>query len=135
MWNADNGALIFGSAFGRTLFVPKISPKKTLAGAVGGLVCCTLTVFLTFHLSTEEYGNLFALPVDLSFVHKMVLGLVLGAAAILGDLIESYMKRIAGIKDSGQFFPGHGGCLDRMDSMLLVAPLVYYWGHCIIGRT
>lgn len=64
-----------------------------------------------------------------SVTHQMVLGVVLGVLCIAGDLVESYVKRVAGVKDSGAFFPGHGGCLDRMDSFLFVAPCLYFYSQ------
>ena len=114
-----------GSLFGTTKLASRISPGKTLLGALGGVVCCTCTCILAFALANVYHeGNL--LP-PLLLLHQMVLGIFLGIVSVLGDLIESYIKRMAAVKDSGSFFPGHGGCLDRMDSLLVTAPFLYFW--------
>lgn len=127
MWNTDNGALLLGSLCGKHRFIPSISPKKTLEGVIGGLALSSLTTWLLWHPS-QTY---FLLPA-LSTTKAIGFGIVLGVAGIAGDLIESLLKRIAMVKDSGQFFPGHGGCFDRMDSMLFIAPIVYYWYYIIV---
>ncbi len=93
-----------------------LSPKKTLEGAVGGLLGSSLISFLFS----------FIYPF-LPLAELLILGLILGVAAEVGDLLESAFKRQAGVKDSSTLIPGHGGILDRIDSTLFTAPLVYYF--------
>lgn len=116
IWAADTGAYIIGKIFGRTR-LSSISPKKTVEGAVFG-VSASVAVAVMGAWSLEW-------PVwQLTGVG---LGLLIGIASLLGDLTESMMKRDAGVKDSGQLIPGHGGILDRADSYVFTAPLVYYF--------
>ncbi|HEX4212244.1 MAG TPA: phosphatidate cytidylyltransferase [Candidatus Dormibacteraeota bacterium] len=111
---ADVVALLVGSAVGRHPFLPRISPKKTWEGAIAGLAVC-VPVFL---LSAR-------LLLHFPWWHAVVLGLLVGIAGLIGDLVESQMKRLAGVKDSSNLIPGHGGVLDRIDS-LLFAPIVVF---------
>ncbi len=113
-WGTDTAAYFVGRAIGRHKLAPKISPKKTIEGAAGGIFVGTLAVMLVGGLGL-------GLPGFLTFP----LGLVLTVASILGDLFESWTKRRFDIKDSGKIIPGHGGLLDRIDSLLPVALLVY----------
>ena len=116
IWGSDVGAYIFGKIFGRTR-LSDISPKKTVEGAIAGLLCCCATAIIwAFSLGWTNWG-----------VSGTILGLLIGIAGLLGDLTESMMKRDAGVKDSGQIMPGHGGILDRADSYVFTAPLVYYF--------
>jgi phosphatidate cytidylyltransferase len=113
---ADTLAFFAGSAFGRHKLAPAISPGKTIEGALGGLaggVLGALAVQATL------------LPIPRS--HAVALGLLVAAAAIAGDLFESLLKRWAGVKDSGALFPGHGGMLDRLDSLLFGGAVLYYY--------
>ncbi|EQC30811.1 phosphatidate cytidylyltransferase [Saprolegnia diclina VS20] len=121
-WICDTGALVAGSLFGNAKLLAAISPGKTVAGGLGGIVFSVATV-VGASLLPPAYA---CLP-PLSLLHQVLLGIAMGIACIAGDLVESYLKRVAQVKDSGVFFPGHGGCLDRMDSLLFVAPLMYYW--------
>lgn len=115
-WSCDTAAYFVGSAFGKRKIAPVLSPKKSLEGAVGGLVGSVLT------------SCLFAYIYPFLSVPKMLLlGLLVGLASEVGDLLESAFKRQAGIKDSSMLIPGHGGILDRIDSSLFTAPLVYYF--------
>ncbi len=117
----DTFAFYGGRFFGRHPLAPGISPAKTWEGAVAGLV--------------GALAGALAAPLwfwhRLPLVHALVLGLVLGVAGILGDLVESLLKRAATVKDSGGILPGHGGILDRIDSLLLAAP-VLYWYHRLL---
>ncbi|OCQ99229.1 phosphatidate cytidylyltransferase [Oscillatoriales cyanobacterium USR001] len=116
IWAADIGAYFMGKFFGRTA-LSHISPKKTVEGAVFG-VCGSVAVAV----AGSWYFNWPGWPYT-----GVVLGLLIGIASLLGDLTESMMKRDAGVKDSGQLIPGHGGILDRTDSYVFTAPLVYYF--------
>lgn len=127
-WVCDSGALVAGAFFGRAKLAPVISPGKTVIGALAGVASSVTTVLAFFmlpHVGPERFFADF-LP-QLPVWNQIALGVALGVLCILGDLVESYMKRVAGVKDSGVFFPGHGGCLDRMDSVLLAAPFLYFY--------
>ena len=116
-WASDTGAYIAGKSLGRRALAPVISPKKTYEGLAGGLL-------LSCSLALVARG--WFLP-TFSLVDCLVLGVILTAAGLIGDLTESAMKRSAGLKDSGSLIPGHGGMLDRLDSLLFTAPAFYYY--------
>jgi phosphatidate cytidylyltransferase len=132
--------LLFGRWFGKAKLAPSISPGKTLVGAVAGIGSSIVTVFFLFELpQILKFLGLTPLKnhilpstlTTVSTLHLVFVGIVLGVLCILGDLVESLMKRAAHVKDSGQVFPGHGGCLDRMDSFLFVSPFLYFWARMI----
>jgi phosphatidate cytidylyltransferase len=114
---ADTAAFIFGKAFGKHAMAPVISPNKSWEGALAGVAGSVLAALIAHFWFYQRL----ALP------HALLLGAVLGMAAILGDLAESMVKRSAGVKDSSNLLPGHGGVLDRMDSLLFAGPLLYYY--------
>ncbi|CAD8086984.1 unnamed protein product [Paramecium primaurelia] len=122
-WQTDNGALFMGSMFGKTLFCPKISPNKTWEGVSGGIF---LSVFSSLILSQMNFLSFITLD-DLHTKHFLLISLIVSIASIFGDLIESFIKRVADVKDSGSLFPGHGGILDRLDSLCFSAPFVYLY--------
>ncbi|MEI7486567.1 MAG: phosphatidate cytidylyltransferase [Chryseobacterium sp.] len=115
IWSSDTFAYLTGKFFGKHKMAPKISPKKTWEGYIGGVV---LTLVLSYFI--EKYQH------DLRG-NWMVVGFLVAAFAPLGDLVESQLKRNFGVKDSGNIIPGHGGVLDRLDSFLICAPVVYLY--------
>ena len=117
---SDMGAYLTGSLIGKHKLVPHISPKKTWEGFFGALAFsvgggCALVALLGDRLALLGYG------------HAAILGLVLGFAAVVGDLAESLIKRSCGVKDSGRFLPGIGGALDLIDSILFTAPMLFFY--------
>jgi phosphatidate cytidylyltransferase len=115
-WVQDTMAFVVGSRFGRHRLAPAISPHKSWEGAAGGIGASTLVAVCAVPL----------LGLPLSWQAAALLGALGGLAGLLGDLVESLLKRQIGIKDSGSLLPGHGGVLDRADSMLFSAPVLYY---------
>lgn len=116
IWGADIGAYAFGRSFGRTP-LSNISPKKTVEGAIFG-IGASVSVGIVGALSLNW---------PIWWLTGAALGTIIGISSLLGDLTESLMKRDAGVKDSGTLIPGHGGILDRTDSYVFTAPLVYYF--------
>lgn len=114
-WANDTCAYFVGSAWGKHKLCPEISPGKTIEGAIGGLAGSLI-------VSTAA-GTFMQIPL----IHSVILGLLMGVLAPVGDLVESAFKRYTGVKDAGKIFPGHGGVLDRFDSLLFVVPGVYYY--------
>jgi phosphatidate cytidylyltransferase len=114
-WSTDTGAYFAGVRWGKRPLAPRVSPKKTIEGSAGGLLAATLM--------SLAWG----LWIDLPWWHCAFLGPVLGALGQIGDLCESALKRDMGIKDFGTLLPGHGGILDRFDSLLFTAPVAYYY--------
>ncbi len=113
---SDTGAFFVGKNFGKYKLSPAISPNKTVEGTIGGLLVSVLSALM--------FNALFSNPLNWQWC--VIYGLVIGTAATLGDLVESGLKREVGVKDSGNSFPGHGGTLDRIDSLFFVFPVVYY---------
>ena len=118
IWCSDTGAYLVGRAFGKHKLGTPVSPRKTIEGTIGGLVVGTLTSFLL---------NAILLKGTLSWEHAVFIGLLLSVLGQLGDLSASLMKRTAGVKDSGQVIPGHGGFIDRCDSLIFSTPVLYYY--------
>jgi CDP-diglyceride synthetase len=114
-WAADIAAYAVGSLIGRRKLAPRISPGKTWEGTLAGFVAAAIAVWF---VGTQVFSP--GLPTWI----LVPLGLAIGPTGLIGDLLESALKRAAGVKDSGTIFPGHGGVLDRIDSLLLVAPVV-----------
>lgn len=119
-WGTDTMAYVFGRLFGKRKILPEISPKKTLAGAIGGIFGC-ISLMLVFGFIAELYFGL-----KMSFIAFALLGLLCGIVSQIGDWSASAIKRYANVKDFGNIMPGHGGVLDRFDSILFVAPVVYF---------
>ena len=122
---SDMGAYLTGSAIGRHLMVPHISAKKTWEGFFGAIVFALFSSLALFKLMP---GHLSAL----TWTHATVLGLLLGFAAVVGDLAESIIKRSTDVKDSGNLLPGIGGALDLLDSLLFTAPLLFFYLRLVI---
>lgn len=126
-WGGDSAAYFAGRAFGKHKLAPVVSPKKTVEGAIGGVAGSMLLGVLATAIYGTLSGRLEALTVEVNLRHFLVIALM-GAVAsvlgILGDLFASSVKRQAGIKDYGTIFPGHGGILDRFDSVMFIAPFV-----------
>lgn len=122
-WACDTGAYFTGLAFGRHQLAPKVSPKKSVEGAIGGFLACVGAAFLgNAWFVRDAAGSSYLTPLQ-----TLVLGVLVGVAAQLGDLVESLLKRDARIKDTSDMIPGHGGVLDRFDSLLFTAPVTYYF--------
>lgn len=113
IWAADTGGYIFGKTFGRTKLFERISPGKTWEGWFGGTLLCLVVA----------YGLSLFLP-DLDLRHWLGVGAIVAVFGVLGDLVESMLKRSLQVKDSGVLLPGHGGILDRFDSLLMVVPFI-----------
>lgn len=112
VWINDTGAYLSGWAFGRHKMIERISPKKTWEGFVGGLVLAAVLGWVAGHFLWDDNG-----------LRWPLVALLTAFSSVLGDLIESLLKRSVGVKDSGRFLPGHGGFLDRFDAMLLAVPV------------
>jgi|SRR5205814_4730471 phosphatidate cytidylyltransferase len=122
---SDMGAYLTGSLIGRHLMTPHISARKTWEGFCGALVFALLCSLLLFKLMPGHLSML-------TWTHATVLGLLLGFAAVIGDLAESIIKRSTDVKDSGNFLPGIGGALDLIDSLLFTAPLLFFYLRLVI---
>jgi len=118
VWLGDAGAYYVGKQFGRHKLSPRISPKKTIEGGIGGIVMAIITAIVIHFTFFPQFP----------LVHAIIAGVVLSIAGVIGDLAESMWKRSAAVKDSGTLIPGHGGFLDRFDSIFYTAPILYvYW--------
>ena len=115
IWSSDSFAYFSGRMFGKHKMAPKISPKKTWEGFAGGVICTLVLGFFIEKYMPEMRGN------------WILVGLLVSVAAPIGDLVESQLKRTFGVKDSGNIIPGHGGVLDRLDSFIICAPVVYLY--------
>jgi phosphatidate cytidylyltransferase len=118
IWASDIGAYLAGTAFGKNKLCPKVSPGKTIEGALGGIILSLVVGALYVLIATEK-------PTIENYLNFGVLSLIISLVSILGDLFESTLKRIANIKDSGKILPGHGGLLDRIDSLTCGAPIFF----------
>ncbi len=117
IWATDSGAYFIGKAMGKTKLWPDISPNKTVEGSIGGIVCAMIIAALFVFLT----------DIDATLWQLLGITLFLSAFGQLGDLVESALKRHFNVKDSGKLLPGHGGILDRFDSLLFVWPLLHFF--------
>lgn len=120
VWFTDSGAYLFGSFMGRRKLIPKVSPNKTVEGFLGGIASAVVmaAVYMLAFKEVRAYHYLIML----------ILVAVFSASAQFGDLVESALKRHFGVKDSGRVIPGHGGILDRFDSIIFVFPIMHFFG-------
>ncbi len=134
-WLGDIGAYTFGTTLGKHKLIPRVSPNKSIEGAIGGLLFSIASGLLAYLLLEKSpfLGRWLSSP-GLSLVHYFILGLILGVVGQFGDLCESLLKRGAEIKDAGGIIPGHGGLLDVMDSLLFTSPVMYYYIIHVVGR-
>jgi phosphatidate cytidylyltransferase len=121
IWTNDTFAYIVGKSMGKTKLFERISPKKTVEGFLGGIVFAVLAGFLIskFYIKAKPEFS------DTSILIWTSIAVIVGIMGTIGDLIESKFKRVAGVKDSGTIMPGHGGILDRLDSVIFVAPIIF----------
>tara|TARA_B100001057_G_C22839135_1_gene946389 strand:+ start:969 stop:1808 length:840 start_codon:yes stop_codon:yes gene_type:complete len=115
MWVSDSSAYIFGINFGKRPLLKSVSPKKSIEGFVGGLM-----MSIIFSILLYEVDDL-----NLSLIQWVLMGILISSTGAIGDLVQSQFKREAGVKDSGNWLPGHGGLYDRMDSIIFASPFVY----------
>lgn len=115
-WTFDTFAYLFGVKFGKHKIMPSISPKKSWEGFIGGLLATLIASYIIYNLNFLE---------GIDLVSLVIIAFILPFTATLGDFIESHLKRQAGVKDSGNFIPGHGGMLDRMDAFMITIPIIY----------
>jgi phosphatidate cytidylyltransferase len=121
VWSTDIFAYVVGKAIGKTKLMPSVSPNKTVEGSLGGVVFAIITTAIMMLFFNKG-------ALDVSLVKMLFLALVFSIFGQLGDLVESSIKRQYGVKDSGKLLPGHGGILDRFDSLLFVFPLMHVFG-------
>src|SRR5688572_282217 len=124
VWLGDSGAYYVGKKFGKHKLSPRISPKKTIEGLAGGIAVSIIAAIVIHFTFFQNF------PLH----HAIIAGVILSVAGVVGDLAESMWKRSAAVKDSGTLLPGHGGFLDRFDSILFTAPILYcYWTLIVHG--
>lgn len=124
VWLGDSGAYYVGKKFGKRKLSPRISPKKTIEGLAGGMATSIIAAVVIHFTFFQNF------PLH----HAIIAGVLLSFAGVVGDLAESMWKRSADVKDSGTLLPGHGGFLDRFDSILFTAPILYcYWTLIVHG--
>jgi phosphatidate cytidylyltransferase len=124
VWACDSAAFIFGTKFGDTKIFPRVSPNKSWVGSISGLIA-SLSVFLLFY-HQGWLGDYFSMK------DAIVFGILTGVFGQIGDFSESLLKRDADVKDSGTLLQGHGGVLDRFDSLIFATPLTYLYIHFLM---
>ena len=135
LWTNDTGAYCVGSLFGKHRLFPRISPKKSWEGSIGGAVLVLIVAALISHFTTNDSSELSIINYQLSIINWLGLALIVVIFGTWGDLVESLFKRTLGIKDSGNILPGHGGMLDRFDSSLMAIPaaVIYIYTLQFLG--
>lgn len=118
-WSTDSFAYFIGKKFGKHKLIPEVSPNKTVEGAIGGVAGCVIA-YCVYGLILVKFFD-----TSVKFLPLVIMGLIIGVVDQIGDLIASYIKREQGIKDYGTIFPGHGGVMDRFDSILAIAPVIF----------
>ena len=121
VWLGDAGAYYVGKRFGKTKLSPRVSPKKTVEGLAGGVAMSVITAVIIHYTFFRE----------MPLVHAILSGAILSVTGVIGDLAESMWKRSAAVKDSGTLLPAHGGFLDRFDSIVFTAPILYTYWHVL----
>ncbi len=122
-WTSDTGAYFAGTFFGKHKLIPRVSPKKTVEGSAGGIIVCALSCMLYVFIISCMGKR----PDWLGYGIAAFSGAIASALTQFGDLAASALKRDCGVKDYGSIFPGHGGFMDRFDSVIFIAPFVYYF--------
>lgn len=128
VWANDTGAYIVGSTIGRHKMFPRISPKKSWEGFFGGLVFAISVALIWYVLYWTQADQV----TIAGKIEWLIMGLLIGIASVIGDLIESKFKRTIGVKDSGKLIPGHGGILDRIDATLLAVPVAWLYHYFVL---
>ncbi|MDD5924435.1 MAG: phosphatidate cytidylyltransferase [Clostridia bacterium] len=124
-WLADSGALFAGMLFGKHKLCPTISPKKTVEGAIGGVICCTLFMLITGLIFDKAVFPNCEISANVNYINLSIVSFVCAGVSIIGDLTFSLIKRNYNAKDYGNIFPGHGGFLDRLDGVIFTFPTLY----------
>jgi len=117
IWICDSAAFFLGTAFGKHKLFPRVSPKKSWEGSIAGFIFALLTMIALKYIILYSF----------SFVDALITGIIIGSVGQIGDLVESLIKRDAGVKDSSNLIPGHGGIFDRFDSLMLSSPVIYLY--------
>ncbi|MCB0751334.1 MAG: phosphatidate cytidylyltransferase, partial [Ignavibacteriae bacterium] len=124
IWVCDSAAFFLGSAFGKHKLFPRVSPNKSWEGAIAGFIFAIITMIAAKATVLDI----------LTLTDVIIIGTIVGVIGQIGDLVESLIKRDAGVKDSSALIPGHGGIFDRFDSLFLTAPAVYCYLHFFIRK-
>ncbi|ABI82250.1 phosphatidate cytidylyltransferase [Francisella tularensis] len=117
---ADSGAYFTGKAIGKRKMLPRLSPNKTIEGLLGGLICAVIVAVIFLVYMNLSFGQ---------YIYMVIVSALIALLSVVGDVFESMMKRIAGVKDSGNILPGHGGVLDRLDGYMPTLPIFVLFGY------
>jgi len=123
VWSCDAAAFVFGTFWGKRKIFPRVSPNKSWLGSISGLIASIIVFFLFYF--TDTLGNNFTIW------SVLIMGFIVGVFGQIGDFYESMLKRVAGVKDSGTILMGHGGVLDRFDSIIFATPIVFIYLHTL----